>query len=68
MTDLLTGDSIEALRRGDVDASGVIMDTKSLDSIRPLDNRERRAQWAAKYAMAGGDPAPSTFNFGVDQK
>ena len=68
MTDLLTGEWIEALRRGEVDASGVIMDTKSLDSIRPLDNRERRAQWATKYAMAGGDPAPSTFNFGVDQK
>lgn len=68
MTDLLTCPWLEALRRGEVDAAGVIMDTRSLDSIRPLDNRERRAQWAAKYAMAGGDPAPSTFNFGVDQK
>ncbi len=68
MVDLLTCPWLEALRRGEVDASGVIMRTDSLDSIRPLDNRERRAQWAQKWAMAGGDPAPSHFNFGVDQK
>ncbi len=51
MTDLLTGDWIEALRRGEVDSSGVIIPTDSLDAIRPLANHERMAVWAMKWHM-----------------
>ncbi len=51
MTDLLSCPWLEALRRGEVDANGVIIHTSSLDDIRPLANHERMAIWAMKWHM-----------------
>lgn len=64
MTDLLTDSWLESLRAGEAgDVSGVIVSARDMESIRPLSNAERRAKWAARYALSGADPAPSLFQF-----